>query len=91
MNGEIYRPGSEVVAEQILKIIIGVSGTGKSTIAQKLAVATGGVYLDADDFHSPINIQGEQIPKLFGSIKCSVERMVNVIACPFFYKLKNKT
>ncbi|MGJ8528600.1 gluconokinase [Maritalea sp.] len=43
--------------ERKLIIIIGVSGTGKSTIAQKLAGATGGVYLDADDYHSPINVQ----------------------------------
>ena len=33
-------------------IIMGVSGTGKSTIAQQLALQIDGLYLDADDFHS---------------------------------------
>ncbi len=34
---------------------MGVSGCGKSTIAQALASKTGGVYLDADDFHPEAN------------------------------------
>jgi carbohydrate kinase (thermoresistant glucokinase family) len=34
---------------------MGVSGCGKSTVAQSLAQRTGGVYLDADDFHSAAN------------------------------------
>ena len=33
-------------------IIMGVSGTGKSTIAQHLAKQIDGSYLDADDFHT---------------------------------------
>lgn len=33
-------------------IIMGVSGTGKSTVAEQVAQATDGCYLDADDFHS---------------------------------------
>ncbi len=43
--------------EQQLSIVIGVSGTGKSTIAQRLAAATGGTYLDADDYHPPLNVE----------------------------------
>jgi gluconokinase len=31
---------------------MGVSGRGKSTMAQKLADATSGLFLDADDFHT---------------------------------------
>ena len=35
--------------------IMGVSGSGKSTIGQQLSAATGYAYYDADDFHSPEN------------------------------------
>lgn len=35
--------------------VIGVSGTGKSTVASALAKALGGSFLDADDFHSAEN------------------------------------
>jgi gluconokinase len=36
-------------------VVMGVSGCGKSTVARALAEKTGGVYLDADDFHPPAN------------------------------------
>jgi gluconokinase len=36
-------------------IVMGVSGCGKSTIAQKLASATGGEWLEGDAFHPPEN------------------------------------
>jgi len=36
-------------------VVMGVSGCGKSSIAEKLAKATGGTFLDADDFHPPAN------------------------------------
>ena len=36
-------------------IVMGVSGCGKSRIAGMLAEATGGRFLDADDFHSAEN------------------------------------
>jgi gluconokinase len=32
---------------------MGVSGCGKSTVAAMLASRTGGLFLDADDFHTP--------------------------------------
>jgi len=38
-----------------LFIVMGVSGCGKSTMAQKLAAATDGDWLDADTFHPPEN------------------------------------
>ncbi len=34
---------------------MGVSGCGKTTMARKLAEATGSAWLDADDFHSAKN------------------------------------
>ncbi len=32
-------------------VVMGVSGCGKSSVAMMLAQRTGGVFLDADDFH----------------------------------------
>ncbi|MDB4408824.1 gluconokinase [Akkermansiaceae bacterium] len=37
-------------------IIMGVSGSGKSTIGSLLAQEVGGKFFDGDDFHSPENI-----------------------------------
>lgn len=37
-------------------VIMGVSGTGKSTVGKLLAERTGWDFYDADDFHSPANI-----------------------------------
>jgi len=37
-------------------VIMGVSGSGKSTIGQLLAEKTGGIFLDGDDFHPPENV-----------------------------------
>ena len=37
-------------------IIMGVSGSGKTTIGQLLASETGGTFLDGDDFHPPENV-----------------------------------
>ncbi len=36
-------------------IVMGVSGSGKSTVAQALASALHLLYFDADDFHSDLN------------------------------------
>jgi gluconokinase len=38
-----------------LFVVMGVSGCGKSSVARALAEATGGLYLDADDFHPASN------------------------------------
>jgi gluconokinase len=37
-------------------VVMGVSGCGKSSVARELASRTGGVFLDADDFHPPVNV-----------------------------------
>ena len=38
-----------------LHVVMGVSGCGKSSVARMLAEATGGEFLDADNFHTPGN------------------------------------
>jgi gluconokinase len=38
-------------------VIIGVSGSGKTTIGQGVAEALGWGFSDADDFHSPANVE----------------------------------
>ena len=39
-----------------LMVVMGVSGSGKSSIALSLANALNATYLDADDYHSATNI-----------------------------------
>jgi len=36
-------------------VVMGVSGCGKSSVAEMLAAETNGLFLDADDFHPPEN------------------------------------
>jgi gluconokinase len=38
-------------------IIMGVSGSGKSTVGKRLAEALGWQFQDADDLHSPENVE----------------------------------
>lgn len=38
-------------------VVMGVSGCGKSTVAQALAENRAALFLDADDFHPPANKQ----------------------------------
>lgn len=37
-------------------VVMGVSGSGKSTVGADLAEALGGTFLDGDDFHPPFNV-----------------------------------
>jgi gluconokinase len=41
----------------VVIIVMGVSGSGKTTVGRALAHAVGGRFLDADDFHSPDNLE----------------------------------
>ena len=38
-------------------MVMGVSGSGKSTVGRALADSLGAEYLDADAFHSPANVE----------------------------------
>jgi len=39
----------------MILLVMGVTGSGKSTVGEMLAERLGWVYLEADDFHSPAN------------------------------------
>ena len=38
-------------------VVMGVAGSGKSTVGALLAVRNGGCFFDADEYHPPANIQ----------------------------------
>ena len=38
-------------------VIMGVSGSGKTTVGELLASQTGGTFHDGDDYHPPENVQ----------------------------------
>jgi gluconokinase len=40
----------------VIVVVMGVSGSGKSTIGAPLAVRLGVPFLDADEFHPPANV-----------------------------------
>ena len=41
----------------MIVLVMGVSGSGKTTIGEALAAELGWVYLDADDFHPKANVE----------------------------------
>ena len=45
------------MAEPVALIVCGVSGAGKSTVGRLLARRLGRDFHDADDFHSPANVE----------------------------------
>ena len=45
--------GEAMPAQQHAIVVIGVAGSGKTTIARALAGHYGHVFLDADDYHAP--------------------------------------
>ena len=75
-------------------MVMGVSGAGKSTIAQGLADALGGVYLDGDDYHPQSNVDHMAAGKpltddmrwpwldiLAGAVNASRKDVLTVFAC----------
>src|SRR3954468_4026185 len=49
-----YRP-SPVVSEAAAIIVMGIAGSGKTTIGSLLAARLGWAFLDADTLHTPAN------------------------------------
>jgi gluconokinase len=43
-------------AQAAMIVVMGVSGSGKSTIARRLAAALGWRFMDGDDLHPPANL-----------------------------------
>ena len=41
----------------MIVLVMGVSGSGKTTIGEALAADLGWTYLDADDFHPKVNVE----------------------------------
>ena len=50
-------------------IVMGVFGTGKSTIGKSLAERLGCSYADAEDYHSESNIDRERLQPAEGQLK----------------------
>ena len=49
---------NETISGPVVAVVLmGVCGSGKSTIGRALAVAAGGRFFDADDFHPPANVE----------------------------------
>jgi gluconokinase len=44
-----------MLASEVI-VVMGVAGSGKSTVAKALAAELSATFLDADDFHSPTNV-----------------------------------
>src|SRR3712207_6584842 len=42
---------------EMVVILMGVSGSGKTTVGRLLAERTGATFYDADDFHTPANVE----------------------------------
>lgn len=65
----------------MIVIVMGVSGSGKSTIGQLLAASLNWNFSDADDFHPPANIEkmSRGIPLNDADRKPWIERMQRAI------------
>src|SRR5689334_25343122 len=46
-----------MAAKPSIIVIMGAAGAGKTTIGTRLARSLGWTYLEADDFHSPSNVE----------------------------------
>ncbi len=53
-----WRPAvSHVITHPTIAVVMGVSGSGKTTVAMLLAAALGWEYLEGDDLHPPANVE----------------------------------
>jgi gluconokinase len=53
MTGEVTQPVEHTPRHVV---VMGVSGCGKTTVAREIALATGMVFAEADEFHSEANV-----------------------------------
>ncbi len=73
-------------------LLMGVCGSGKTLIGQRLAAALGWTFYDADDFHSPQNVQkmrsgvplteedrGPWLATLAGMIRGAIEEKRDIV------------
>jgi gluconokinase len=51
-----YSPGIALYASDMIVLIMGIAGCGKTTVGQRLATALGWPFFDADDLHPAANI-----------------------------------
>ena len=56
-QGRRYFHAQMVTVSAMILIVMGVAGSGKSTIGQLLADRLGWPFFDGDDFHPPANIE----------------------------------
>lgn len=47
---------SRPASEPVMLVVMGVSGSGKSTVAAQVAGRIGAIYVDGDDLHPPENV-----------------------------------
>lgn len=53
-----WRPAfSHVITHPTVVVVMGVSGSGKTTVATLLAAALGWSYVEGDDLHPPANVE----------------------------------
>jgi len=51
------QPSPQLPPGGFVILVMGVAGSGKTTIGRALAAATEARFIDADDYHSPANVQ----------------------------------
>jgi gluconokinase len=54
-NQEFAKLGNSAIGTLMILLVMGVAGSGKTTVGEILAKRLGWTYLEADDFHSPAN------------------------------------
>ena len=56
-RGSGFAPGREGAAQGMVVLIMGVAGSGKTTVGRRLASELGWDYVDADDLHPAGNVR----------------------------------
>ena len=51
------RSNRSIMKERRCIVIMGVSGSGKSTVGKLVANCIGGIFIDGDDLHPAVNIK----------------------------------